>query len=59
MKVLKHGKYYSRGRQTCPICECEFEYEFSDYTVITYSKTDIKKRFICPDCKSKFEVQFS
>lgn len=30
IKILKHGKKYSKFQLTCPFCDCEFEYEESD-----------------------------
>lgn len=44
IKVIKHGE--TKFKIVCPICGCEFEYEFEDL-VERYS---IVKQVKCPDC---------
>lgn len=44
IKVIKHGK--TKFKITCPVCGCEFEYEFEDLV----TKYDFIKQVKCPDC---------
>lgn len=59
MKILKHGKKFNENSiVTCEKCECEFEYNVSDFLVekgfdfMTNSlayQTYVK----CPECNTK------
>lgn len=44
INIIRHG--VKKFRITCPVCGCEFEYEYDDI-VKTY---DIVKQVKCPDC---------
>lgn len=44
IKIIKHGK--ETFKAVCPICGCEFEYEFEDLT----TQYGIAKQVVCPDC---------
>jgi len=44
IKVIKHGE--TKFRLVCPVCGCEFEYEFEDLV----NQYDIIKQVKCPDC---------
>jgi len=44
IKVIKHGE--TKFKITCPVCGCEFEYEFEDLA----TQYGIIKQVKCPDC---------
>jgi len=44
IKIIKHGE--TKFKITCPVCGCEFEYEFEDLV----TKYDFIKQVKCPDC---------
>ena len=44
IKVIKHGE--TKFKITCPVCGCEFEYEFEDLV----TQYGIVKQIKCPDC---------
>ena len=59
MKILKSGKMKERVETVrCPICTCNYSYDYSDIITIT-EKTDYNKSLIsfvtvrkvyCPEC---------
>lgn len=50
IKILKHGKKYSKFQLTCPFCGCEFEYEESDLEDDSFIR--------CPDCGAIIDHNF-
>ena len=70
-QIIKHG-YRKDMRTTCPICGCEFSYEWDDVIISTqagypyvtwtyygygdYSYTTPRYEIICPDCGKKFQI---
>lgn len=50
IKILKHGKKYSKFQLTCPFCDCEFEYEESDLEDNSFIN--------CPDCGAIIDHNF-
>lgn len=50
IKILKRGKKYSKFQLTCPFCDCEFEYEYSDLEDDSFIR--------CPDCEAIIDHNF-
>ena len=50
IKILKHGKKYSKFQLTCLFCDCEFEYEESDLEDDSFIR--------CPDCGAIIDHNF-
>lgn len=48
MKVLSHGKAYRVT--TCPVCNCRFEYSWTDITLNTSCGDAYSTYTYCPEC---------
>ena len=48
MKVLSHGKAYRVA--TCPVCNCRFEYSWTDITLNTSCGDEYSIYTYCPEC---------
>ena len=69
-QIIKHG-YRKDMRTTCPICGCEFSYDWEDVIIKTdttphitwtyygygdYTYTSPRYEISCPECKKVFQI---
>ena len=60
-KIIKHGKG-TNYQTTCPICSCEFTYEYSDifYDFSLITTTSYGRGYVtCPECGEKIYINKS
>lgn len=59
MKVLKHGKYYNKNKDTIECgCGCKFKYTEEDITSVIDSISMLEKvTFVkCPECGGRHQI---